>query len=81
MNTSGKKVFHFLSYKFLCVLGPSSCGSPDKKLNTTIEDKNYTIGAEIKYKCPLGHMLVGDSKRVCQEDGFWSGMSPSCKCK
>lgn len=63
------------------ILAPSSCGSPDKLLNTTIEDTNHNIGSSIKYMCPIGYKLIGSETRKCEEDGFWSGKAPSCKCK
>lgn len=60
---------------------PPSCGSPDKLLNTTIVGDSYQVGASIAYRCPEGHMLIGDQTRECKKDGFWSGGAPSCKCK
>lgn len=50
-------------------------------MNTTIEDNDYHVGSSIRYKCPQGHMLIGDKTRECKKDGFWSGAAPSCKCK
>ncbi|XP_049819209.1 sushi, von Willebrand factor type A, EGF and pentraxin domain-containing protein 1 [Aethina tumida] len=64
---------------WICQHTPSSCGSPDKKINTTIVGNNYNLGASIEYKCPEGHRLVGDSKRNCDKEGFWSGSAPTCK--
>ncbi|KOB71042.1 putative furrowed [Operophtera brumata] len=58
---------------------PPTCGSPDKLLNTTIEGKDYRVGASIDYRCPQGHMLAGTKSRACLKDGFWSGVAPSCK--
>lgn len=77
-------------YKYACVRcwhnqfkisDPASCGSPDKQLNTTLEGKNHSVGAQISYACPLGHMLLGDKVRTCDTDAFWSGKAPSCKCE
>jgi len=31
-----------------------------------------------QYSCQDGFVLVGDQVRVCQEDGNWTGMEPSC---
>jgi hypothetical protein len=61
-------------------LAPSSCGSPDKQINTTIKGSNYNVGSTIEYECPEGHMLVGEGTRSCGMEGFWSGKAPSCKC-
>lgn len=41
--------------------------------------KNFSVGNEIEYKCPIGHSLVGEPKRVCQKNGLWSSKAPSCK--
>lgn len=60
---------------------PSSCGSPDKLVNTTVVGSNHSVGAVISYRCPEGHMLVGSANRTCAKDGFWSGEAPSCMCK
>ncbi|KAJ8968851.1 hypothetical protein NQ317_005360, partial [Molorchus minor] len=64
---------------WICQHTPSSCGSPDKLINTTLIGDNYDVGQSIEYMCPVGHMLVGSSKRKCGEDGFWTGMAPTCK--
>lgn len=34
-----------------------------------------------EYNCTSGHMLDGNQERVCQSDGTWSGISPSCRRK
>lgn len=72
-------LFHFLF--FFWVLEPLSCGSPDSMQNTTVTGKNFSIGGEIEYSCPIGHSLVGDAVRSCQKNGVWSAHAPSCKCK
>ncbi|KAI4469516.1 complement component-related sushi domain-containing [Holotrichia oblita] len=64
---------------WICQHKPSSCGSPDKLINTTISGKNYSVNASIKYNCPIGHMLEGNQNRTCATDGFWTGRAPSCK--
>lgn len=67
----------FVCYNFL---DPLSCGSPDSLQNTTVSGKNYTNGASITYSCPIGHALIGNETRKC-ENGIWSGKAPTCKCK
>ncbi|XP_074034332.1 CUB and Sushi multiple domains furrowed [Leptinotarsa decemlineata] len=64
---------------WICQTGPFSCGSPDKLINTTVVGSNYEIGSTIEYKCPEGHKLVGDDKRKCGKNGYWSGAAPTCK--
>ncbi|KAK9882914.1 hypothetical protein WA026_023762 [Henosepilachna vigintioctopunctata] len=64
---------------WICQYYPSSCGGPDKKENTTIIGNDYGIGSTIQYKCPEGHMLVGQPSRRCLNNGAWSGGPPSCR--
>jgi hypothetical protein len=66
---------------FICQHAPLACGSPDILQNTTIVGKNFSVGNEIEYKCPEGHSLVGDPKRICQNNGLWSSKAPTCKCE
>ena len=39
-------------------------------------DSKYTSIAT--YSCNDGYTLMGDSKRVCAENGAWSGSEPFC---
>ncbi|KAG8224127.1 hypothetical protein J437_LFUL001821, partial [Ladona fulva] len=58
---------------------PPSCGSPNKKENTTFSGSDFSVGASIIYDCPVGHLLQGSSIRECGTTGFWSGTPPTCK--
>ena len=31
------------------------------------------------YTCNTGYLLIGNSFRMCQKDGSWSGTEPICK--
>uniref|UniRef100_A0A182FK45 Sushi, von Willebrand factor type A, EGF and pentraxin domain-containing protein 1 n=1 Tax=Anopheles albimanus TaxID=7167 RepID=A0A182FK45_ANOAL len=64
---------------YICQHRPLSCGSPDALVNTTIVGRNYSIGANITYRCPVGHSLIGPAERICQPNGTWSGTAPACK--
>ncbi|XP_045463202.1 sushi, von Willebrand factor type A, EGF and pentraxin domain-containing protein 1 [Harmonia axyridis] len=64
---------------WICQYEPSSCGGPDKKENTTIVGTDYRIGSIVQYRCPEGHMLVGEPSRRCLNNGVWSGSAPSCR--
>ena len=35
-------------------------------------------GSMATYKCYKGHSLVGNSQRICQINGHWSGELPEC---
>ncbi|XP_008215827.1 sushi, von Willebrand factor type A, EGF and pentraxin domain-containing protein 1 [Nasonia vitripennis] len=64
---------------WICQSTPSTCGSPEKRENTTIVSSKTTIGSTIEYLCPDGHMLLGSKNRMCEPSGFWSGTPPTCK--
>lgn len=64
---------------WICQYNPSNCGSPDKQENSTIVERDYRVGREINYQCPVGHSIDGNETRKCLSDGFWSGAPPGCK--
>ncbi|XP_052871678.1 sushi, von Willebrand factor type A, EGF and pentraxin domain-containing protein 1 [Anopheles cruzii] len=64
---------------YICQHLPLQCGSPDALLNTTVTGRNFSIGATIAYRCPVGHSLIGTEVRTCQQTGAWSGAAPACK--
>lgn len=65
---------------WICQYRPSHCGSPDKKENSTIIERDFRVGRSITYRCPLGWAVVGaESSRACLPTGFWNGTAPSCK--
>ena len=39
-----------------------------------------TFGQTATYSCNTGFNLVGDSTRMCQATGMWSGSEPTCQC-
>ena len=54
-----------------------------RTLNTTtngqVSHPNGTkFGQTATYNCNTGYNLVGDSTRMCQADGMWSGNEPTC---
>ena len=38
-----------------------------------------TFGQTATYSCDTGYNLVGDSNRICQATGVWSGRAPTCQ--
>ncbi|XP_077164501.1 sushi repeat-containing protein SRPX2 [Paroedura picta] len=36
------------------------------------------LDSQCSYTCPLGYHLEGDRRRMCLEDGHWSGSDPIC---
>ena len=54
-----------------------------RTLNTTTNGQvshpnGTTFGQTATYSCNTGYNLVGDSTRMCQADGMWSGSEPTC---
>lgn len=46
-----------------------------------ITDGQTTYDARAEFSCNENYTLTGESKRVCTEDGTWSGNQPQCLCK
>ena len=40
-----------------------------------------TFGEAATYSCELGYILIGESPRICQINGTWSGRDPTCQRK
>ncbi|XP_072912857.1 CUB and sushi domain-containing protein 1-like [Hemitrygon akajei] len=57
---------------------PIFCGDPGTPVNGKIEGRSFTYKSEVSFHCRTPLLLVGSSRRICQADGFWSGIQPSC---
>ncbi|KAM4536515.1 sushi, von Willebrand factor type A, EGF and pentraxin domain-containing protein 1 [Odontesthes bonariensis] len=57
---------------------PVSCGPPEIPDDITFEGSEYTFNSEIELSCQPGFTLKGKSTSVCQADGSWSHVAPSC---
>uniref|UniRef100_A0ABM5ESZ5 CUB and sushi domain-containing protein 2 isoform X2 n=1 Tax=Pogona vitticeps TaxID=103695 RepID=A0ABM5ESZ5_9SAUR len=55
-----------------------SCGHPGSPPYAQISGDVYTVGSVVRYSCLEGRSLVGNSTRMCQLDGRWSGSLPHC---
>ena len=64
----------------LCVNTSQNCLVP-QLINSgyVAYDGNLEVGSQAWYDCNAEHELVGPRERTCQEDGGWSGASPSCR--
>lgn len=56
-----------------------SCGDPGDVLDGSRQGEVFTFGNEIVHQCDLGYELRGSAWRVCQADGMWSGIHPTCE--
>jgi hypothetical protein len=54
------------------------CGDPGTPAEGYTEGKQFTYRSEVTFYCRDPNILVGSSRRVCQIDGTWSGIHPSC---
>lgn len=55
-----------------------SCGHPGSPPHAQISGDKYTVGSVVRYSCLGKRALVGNSTRMCQLDGRWSGSLPHC---
>lgn len=67
---------------FYIISEPKACGRPEQPPNSTmVAPKGFEVDATIEYGCDDGHLLVGPSKRLCMDTGFYNEFPPVCKCK
>ena len=57
-----------------------TCEDLKSPTNGMIQYSSNCSGLVAKYECNEGAELVGNSERVCQCDGTWSGSNASCVC-
>ena len=66
------------SYAPSCIL--IDCGEPLPLDNGRVYKLNSTtINSVIEHHCLPGFERDGPFERVCLEDGYWSGVEPSCQ--
>ena len=55
------------------------CGALENPANGIVNHTARTFGKAANYSCNPGYNLMGDSTRVCQATGMWSGIAPNCQ--
>ena len=56
------------------------CGALTNPANGQVSlPDGTTFGETATYSCDTGYNLVGDSTRMCQATGMWSGSAPTCQ--
>ena len=78
INSSVRVYLYYISMLFL--FSGKDCGFPGRPGNgTTIgAEKFFYPGEEVTFQCDNGFILFGGDRRICQEDGSWSGSLPEC---
>ncbi|KAL5012412.1 hypothetical protein ScPMuIL_010963 [Solemya velum] len=62
-----------------CCRNLVTCGDPGGISNGRKSGSNFEFNGQVTYRCDQHHnMTGGDSKRVCQDTGMWSGLEPTC---
>uniref|UniRef100_A0A8C8Z1I0 CUB and Sushi multiple domains 1 n=1 Tax=Prolemur simus TaxID=1328070 RepID=A0A8C8Z1I0_PROSS len=57
---------------------PVFCGDPGTPAEGRLSGKSFTYKSEVFFQCKPPFILVGSSRRLCQADGTWSGVQPTC---
>ena len=56
-----------------------SCGNLSSPVDGRVSVNGNTFGSQANYSCSEGYVLNGNSTRMCQADGQWSGSEPRCE--
>ena len=55
------------------------CNSLMAPANGSVNHPQTTFMATATYSCNLGYIIEGQTTRMCQVDGTWSGSAPTCR--
>lgn len=54
------------------------CGDPGLPVHGYKTGANYWAGQMVTFTCDTGYHLEGPTNRLCQENGNWSDVAPTC---
>ena len=57
------------------------CDTLSSPSNGSVFQTGTTFGETANYTCNPGFKLMGESTRICQDTGLWSGIAPTCQRK
>uniref|UniRef100_A0A4W3I336 Sushi, von Willebrand factor type A, EGF and pentraxin domain containing 1 n=1 Tax=Callorhinchus milii TaxID=7868 RepID=A0A4W3I336_CALMI len=57
---------------------PMSCEKPIPPIHGSVKGNSYMYKGTVVYQCDQGYELQGGTVRVCDANGEWSGIEPSC---
>lgn len=66
---------------FVVTLAGDHCADPGVPAGASRSGTSFGIGDRVRYYCSNKLFLMGSDERVCQENGQWTGIEPSCYCK
>lgn len=46
-----------------------------------VQVSTHSVGGVAHYSCPKGHVMQGNSTRICLKNGIWNGRAPICNRK
>jgi len=75
--TGGREGLSAFTYCISFVAIP--CGNLSSPVNGLVTVDGSTFGSQANYSCSEGYLLNGNSSRMCQADGQWSGSEPTCE--
>lgn len=79
-RVSFRLLCHLTVFPFASFL--TDCGTPNINTGTIVSVFSTTLGSIAEYSCAEGYEnFFGDEQRVCQSDGSWSGVAPTCTIK
>ena len=55
------------------------CSNLPDPSNGRVNQRGNKPGDRASYTCNSGYELQGDSARICQNNGQWSGDAPTCE--
>lgn len=55
------------------------CTILPKPANGIVTITGTIVGSKATYTCDRGFELIGESTRLCNDVGTWSGTEPTCK--
>ena len=73
-------LFKMIIYSF-CSSLDVDCGSPEETAHGTVTLPNNAtnLASYAQYSCEVNYKLEGYERRMCLENGSWSGSPPLCK--
>ncbi|XP_071512852.1 protein mesh [Panulirus ornatus] len=66
------KLLNYLSKRWFCVFAVVSCGALPTPPNGRKSTFNFLSGAEVKFDCDPGYVLLGEQRRWCYASGDWN---------